>query len=98
MSGPQQRAAQRLPDAPLKDRRSRRVFLTPLRLYFQCLMIWTALLRCSIIMMRFKSILVVDDSEDTRGMLDMYLRSAGFAVEQAGTGAEAITKAKSLRP
>jgi CheY-like chemotaxis protein len=38
------------------------------------------------------TILVVDDCVDTQDMLEMYLRSCGFAVEKAGDGSEAIER------
>jgi two-component system, cell cycle response regulator DivK len=43
-------------------------------------------------------VLVVDDYEDTRRIYSDYLRFAGFRVEAAMDGAEAIAKAKELGP
>jgi two-component system, cell cycle response regulator DivK len=43
-------------------------------------------------------ILVVDDYEDTRRIYTEYLRFAGFRVEFAADGAEAIKKARALIP
>jgi CheY-like chemotaxis protein len=43
-------------------------------------------------------ILVVDDYEDTRRIYAEYLRFAGFRVEAANDGAEAVEKAKALTP
>ncbi|HWP99175.1 MAG TPA: response regulator [Vicinamibacterales bacterium] len=38
-------------------------------------------------------ILVVDDDDEIRGVIEAFLRHEGFAVETAATGAEAIEKA-----
>jgi two-component system, cell cycle response regulator DivK len=43
-------------------------------------------------------ILVVDDFADNREMYAEYLRFAGFRVEEASNGAEALQKASALRP
>jgi len=43
-------------------------------------------------------ILVVDDTCDSRELFVEYLRMAGFRVEQACSGEEAIEKAAALRP
>jgi len=43
-------------------------------------------------------VLVVDDYEDTRRIYTEYLRFAGFRVEFASDGAEAIKKARALVP
>jgi len=43
-------------------------------------------------------ILVVDDFHDNREMYAAYLRFAGFIVDEAVTGAEAIEKALATRP
>ena len=41
-----------------------------------------------------KSILVVDDTRSMRKMVATVLQSAGYSVEEAGDGAEALEKAK----
>jgi two-component system chemotaxis response regulator CheY len=41
-----------------------------------------------------KSILVVDDTRSMRKMVATVLQSAGYSVEEAGDGAEALKKAK----
>jgi two-component system phosphate regulon response regulator PhoB len=43
-------------------------------------------------------VLVVDDERDLRTLLEFNLRQAGYQVVQAATGAEALAKARSLRP
>ena len=43
-------------------------------------------------------ILVVDDTRDTRELFVEYLRLAGFEVEQAESGTEALRTAAALRP
>ncbi len=43
-------------------------------------------------------VLVADDDEKIRELLELYLRKEGFAVEQAADGAEAILKAQQLKP
>jgi DNA-binding response OmpR family regulator len=43
-------------------------------------------------------ILVADDDEKIRELLELYLTKEGFAVEQAADGAEAILKAQQLKP
>ena len=43
-------------------------------------------------------VLVVDDERDLRTLLEFNLRQAGYQVVQAATGAEALSRARSLRP
>ena len=43
-------------------------------------------------------VLVVDDERDLRTLLEFNLRQAGYKVAQAATGAEALARARSLRP
>jgi CheY-like chemotaxis protein len=43
-------------------------------------------------------VLVVDDYEDTRRIYTEYLQWAGFRVEAANDGAEALAKARALEP
>ena len=43
-------------------------------------------------------ILVADDDEKIRELLEIYLTKEGFAVEQAADGAEAILKAQQMKP
>ena len=43
-------------------------------------------------------VLVVDDERDLRTLLEFNLRQAGYQVVQAATGAEALARARSLRP
>jgi two-component system phosphate regulon response regulator PhoB len=43
-------------------------------------------------------VLVVDDERDLRTLLEFNLRQSGYQVVQAGTGAEALSRARSLRP
>ena len=43
-------------------------------------------------------VLVVDDERDLRTLLEFNLRQAGYQVAQAATGAEALSRARSLRP
>ena len=43
-------------------------------------------------------VLVVDDERDLRTLLEFNLRQAGYQVAQAATGAEALARARSLRP
>jgi CheY-like chemotaxis protein len=45
-----------------------------------------------------KRILMVDDFEDNREMYAAYLRHAGFLVEEAVTGTEALDKAFAVGP
>lgn len=45
-----------------------------------------------------KRILVVEDDEATRGLLELVLRESGYAVEQARDGIEAIEAVKRSRP
>lgn len=49
-------------------------------------------------MRRFPLVLVADDFADTREMYAEYLAAAGFRTETAEDGAEAIAKARALRP
>lgn len=44
------------------------------------------------------SILVVDDDDDLRGIISMRLRAAGYDVEEADNGEEAIKRLETLRP
>lgn len=43
-------------------------------------------------------VLVVDDERDLRTLLEFNLRQAGYQVAQAATGAEALARARSMRP
>ena len=43
-------------------------------------------------------VLVADDDDKIRELLELYLAKEGFAVEQAADGAEAILKAQQLKP
>ncbi len=43
-------------------------------------------------------VLVVDDERDLRTLLEFNLRQAGYQVAQASTGAEALARARTLRP
>jgi len=43
-------------------------------------------------------VLVVDDERDLRTLLEFNLRQSGYQVVQASTGAEALSRARSLRP
>jgi len=43
-------------------------------------------------------VLVVDDERDLRTLLEFNLRQAGYQVAQAATGAEALARARTLRP
>ncbi len=43
-------------------------------------------------------VLIVDDERDLRTLLDFNLRQAGWRTAQAETGAEALARARSLRP
>ena len=45
-----------------------------------------------------KLVLVVDDYEDSREMLDLILRQAGFVVSFAVNGAEAVAAARDQHP
>ena len=45
-----------------------------------------------------KIILVVDDHEDTRELLQLVLRQAGYSVVSADNGLEAVAKVKSDHP
>jgi two-component system phosphate regulon response regulator PhoB len=43
-------------------------------------------------------VLIVDDERDLRTLLDFNLKQAGYKTAQASTGAEALARARSLRP
>ncbi len=43
-------------------------------------------------------VLIVDDERDLRALVDFNLRQAGWRTAQAETGAEALARARSLRP
>src|ERR1700761_7878801 len=43
-------------------------------------------------------VLVVDDERDLRTLLEFNLRQSGYQVAQAANGAEALARARSLRP
>jgi two-component system phosphate regulon response regulator PhoB len=43
-------------------------------------------------------VLIVDDEKDLRTLLDFNLRTAGWRTAQAETGAEAVARARSLKP
>jgi two-component system, OmpR family, phosphate regulon response regulator PhoB len=43
-------------------------------------------------------VLIVDDERDLRTLVDFNLRQAGYTTAQAATGAEALARARSLRP
>ncbi len=43
-------------------------------------------------------VLIVDDEADLRALLDFNLRQGGYQTAQAATGAEALTRARSVRP
>ncbi|MFM8360921.1 MAG: response regulator transcription factor, partial [Verrucomicrobiota bacterium] len=43
-------------------------------------------------------VLIVDDEPDMREMMAHQLRSAGFTIEEAGSGAEALRRARSAQP
>ena len=43
-------------------------------------------------------VLIVDDERDLRTLVDFNLRQAGWATAHASTGAEALARARSLRP
>jgi two-component system, OmpR family, phosphate regulon response regulator PhoB len=43
-------------------------------------------------------VLIVDDERDLRTLLDFNLRTAGWRTAQAETGAEAVARARSLKP
>jgi two-component system phosphate regulon response regulator PhoB len=45
-----------------------------------------------------KLVLLVDDEKDLRTLLDFNLKQAGWDTAHAATGAEALTRARSLRP
>src|SRR5258706_11005840 len=43
-------------------------------------------------------VLIVDDERDLRTLLDFNLRQAGYQTAQAATGAEALARARAIRP
>ncbi len=43
-------------------------------------------------------VLIVDDERDLRALLDFNLQKAGYTTAHAATGAEALARARSLRP
>jgi two-component system phosphate regulon response regulator PhoB len=43
-------------------------------------------------------VLIVDDERDLRALVDFNLQKAGYATAHAATGAEALARARSLRP
>jgi two-component system, OmpR family, phosphate regulon response regulator PhoB len=43
-------------------------------------------------------VLIVDDEPDLRALLDFNLKQGGYQTAQASSGAEALTRARSLRP
>src|SRR5258708_5723570 len=45
-----------------------------------------------------KVVLIVDDEPDLRALVDFNLKQAGYQTAQASSGAEALTRARSLRP
>ena len=45
-----------------------------------------------------KTILLIDDSADFREIFSLKLKAAGFAIETAENGAEALEKLKTARP
>jgi two-component system alkaline phosphatase synthesis response regulator PhoP len=45
-----------------------------------------------------QTVLIVEDEESIASFVALYLRNAGYAVETAPTGAEALTKVESARP
>ncbi|HZS39541.1 MAG TPA: response regulator [Polyangia bacterium] len=45
-----------------------------------------------------KVVLIVDDEPDLRALLDFNLKQGGYQTAQASSGAEALTRARSLRP
>ena len=49
-------------------------------------------------MAQMKTILIVDDDDDLRGLLAEQLEAEGFAVESAGTGAAGVEVASKVRP
>jgi len=44
------------------------------------------------------NMLIVDDSDDVRRLLRMTLEDAGYAIHEAGNGAEAVRIARETRP
>src|SRR4051812_48894125 len=44
------------------------------------------------------TVLIVDDERDLRTLLDFNLRQAGYETAQAATGAEALARARAIRP
>ena len=47
---------------------------------------------------RQKKVLIVDDVEDNRRIYSMFLTAAGFEVQSASNGHEALAKVRTLRP
>ena len=45
-----------------------------------------------------RTVLIVDDERDLRTLLDFNLRQAGFETAHAATGAEALARARALKP
>ena len=45
-----------------------------------------------------KLVLIVDDDDSVRELLDFIVRKEGFKIEKAADGEEALNKARSLRP
>jgi CheY-like chemotaxis protein len=45
-----------------------------------------------------KKILLVDDNDDCREMLALFIKRLGYQVLEAGTGVHAIDRASSIRP
>lgn len=43
-------------------------------------------------------VLVVDDYQDAREMYSQYLKASGFRTAEAGSGVEAVAKARELKP
>ncbi len=43
-------------------------------------------------------VLLIEDHEDTREMMVLYMRTKGIKVETAATGLQALTKARELAP
>ncbi len=48
--------------------------------------------------MSTQTVLIADDDDKIRELLELYLTKEGFVVEQAADGAEAILKAQQLKP
>ncbi|HEY7323163.1 MAG TPA: response regulator [Candidatus Binatia bacterium] len=45
-----------------------------------------------------KKILLVDDNDDVRGLLALFIKNLGYKVFEAATGSEAINRASTLHP